>query len=568
MRRHGWTLVVVMVALVGCTSAEPEAGSQDAEPSEAATAAASEDASQGSSEPAATEEAAQDAPRGGTLVAAISSDPGGLNPAITTSGGTHTASELMFNGLVDLDVNGEPVPELAESWDVEEDGALYRFHLRDGVTWHDGTPFTSADVKYTFDEVLLEYHSRTQASVGASLQSIETPDDLTVEFRFEQPYAPLLQQLNVTEAPIIPRHIYEGTDPLQNPANISPVGTGPFRFVSYTPDSEVVLERNDEYFEEGLPYLDEVVMRVIPEASSQVIAFEAGEVDWLFGVPGPDLERLAADETVEFLETPVNPGGSNCIMTVSFNLDRPMFADPAVRRALASALDREQFVERVLFGQGQVAEAPVHSGIPWAHAEDVALPEFDPDEAGRLLDEAGWVREGDGVRTAQGVEGVPDGTPLAFSFTHFPTFNSYAELLRAQLSVVGADVTLVPLEPPVFVERVFTNRDFDTNIISYCNGPDPEIGVRRMFDSATIGPVPFSNAAAYRNPEVDQLLEEGQQTFDLEERGETYRELQEIVAEDLPYVWVVETLGTRAYRSSCSGFQPSGHFAETASCEP
>jgi len=568
MRRHGWTLVVVMVALVGCTSAEPEAGSQDAEPSEAATAAASEDASQGSSEPAATEEAAQDAPRGGTLVAAISSDPGGLNPAITTSGATHTASELMFNGLVDLDVNGEPVPELAESWDVEEDGALYRFHLRDGVTWHDGTPFTSADVKYTFDEVLLEYHSRTQASVGASLQSIETPDDLTVEFRFEQPYAPLLQQLNVTEAPIIPRHLYEGTDPLENPANTSPVGTGPFRFVSYTPDSEVVLERNDEYFEEGLPYLDEVVMRVIPEASSQVIAFEAGEVDWLFGVPGPDLERLAADETVEFLETPVNPGGSNCIMTVSYNLDRPMFADPNVRRALASALDREQFVERVLFGQGQVAEAPVHSGIPWAHAEDVALPEYDPAEAQRLLDEAGWVREGDGVRTAQGVEGVPDGTPLAFSFAHFPTFNSYAELLRAQLSVVGADVTLVPLEPPVFVERVFTNRDFDTNIISYCNGPDPEIGVRRMFDSATIGPVPFSNAAAYRNPEVDQLLEEGQQTFDLEERGETYRELQEIVAEDLPYVWVVETLGTRAYRSSCSGFQPSGHFAETASCEP
>ncbi len=127
---------------------------------------------------------------GGTLVLAIDSDPGHLNPAITTSGATHTASELIYNGLVELGEDLEPLPELAESWQIEEDGAVYRFTLRDGVTWHDGEPFTSADVKFSFEEVLLEFHARTRASVGPVLDSIETPDDLTVVFNFSEPYAP------------------------------------------------------------------------------------------------------------------------------------------------------------------------------------------------------------------------------------------------------------------------------------------------------------------------------------------------------------------------------------------
>jgi peptide/nickel transport system substrate-binding protein len=130
--------------------------------------------------------------RGGTLVVAVTSDPGGLNPAITTSGATHTVAELMFNGLVSIDEELQPSGELAESWDVEENGAVYRFTLRDGVTWHDGTPFTSADVKYTFDEMLLKLHGRARASIGPALAGIETPDARTVVFRFKAPYAPLL----------------------------------------------------------------------------------------------------------------------------------------------------------------------------------------------------------------------------------------------------------------------------------------------------------------------------------------------------------------------------------------
>lgn len=532
-----------------------------------ALAACSDSSSGGDSQADGTSSTVAEEPvAGGTLVAAISSDPGGLNPAITTSGATHTASELMFNGLVELDAEGEPQPELAESWEIADDGATYTFTLRDDVTWHDGEPFTSADVVYTFNEVLTTLHSRTAASVGSSVTSIEAPDDRTVVFTFAQPYAALLQQLDVTEAPILPAHLYEGTDPLENPANSAPVGTGPFRFVSYTADSEVRMERNEDYFKPDLPLLDEVVMRVIKEESSRVAALEAGEVDWLFDTPGTDLERLGSDPAFDTLSTLVNPGGSNCIMTVSFNLDRPIVADPKVRRAIGQALDRDQFLERVLFGQGLVAAAPISSGIAFAHSGEVDLPAFDRAAAETLLDEAGWVREGAATRRAEGVDGVEDGTPLAIDFAHFPTFAAYGELYRAQLAEVGVEVTLTPLEPPVFADTVFTNRDFDTNIISYCNGPDPEIGVRRMFDSARIGPVPFSNAAGYRNPEVDALFAEAAATVDLDARRAVYLEIQEQVAEDLPYLWIVETESTRIFTSDCSGFGPAGHFAETASC--
>ncbi len=503
---------------------------------------------------------------GGTLVVAIDSDPGHLNPAITTSGATHTAAELMYNGLVELGPDLEPLPELAESWAIEEEGAVYRFALREGVTWHDGEPFTSADVKFSFEEVLLEFHSRTRASVGPVLETIETPDDLTVVFRFREPYAPLLGQLDVTEAPIVAQHIYEGSDPQENPANVDPVGTGPFRFVSYTPDSEIRLERNDDYWKPELPKLDEVVMRVNPERGSQVIALEAGDAQWLWGVPGPDQERLDADPDIEFLRTDRNPGGSNCIMTMSFDLERPMFQDVNLRKAVAHAVDRDAFLERVLFGEGRVAEAPISSGIGWAHAADLDVPGFDAVEAERLLDEAGWLREGEGTRVAQGVEGVEDGTPLAFDFVHFPAFARYGELLRTQLQQVGMEVELRPLEPPVFAPAVFTERGFDTNIISYCNGTDPEIGVRRMFDSAQIGDVPFSNAAAYQNAEVDELFAEASSTIDQAQRAELYRQIQEIVVAEQPYVWIVETSGTRAFRTTCSGFRPYGLFAEEATC--
>lgn len=518
-----------------------------------------------------TQEDDEDGPqRGGQLRVALSGDPGLLNPAATTSGDVHFATHLMFNGLVNLDEDLEPVPELAEEWEIEEEGALYRFHLRDDVTWHDGEPFTSEDVKFSFEEVLTELHSRTAASVGGALDRIETPDDHTVEFHFEEPYAPLLQQLDVGEAAIVPKHVFEDAESIEeHPGSTEePVGTGPFQFVSYEPDSEIVVERNPDYFKEDLPYLDEVIMRIIPEDASQVAAFEAGEIDYLPRVPNADRDRLEEEPDVEVLETFRGAGAVNCPMTMTYNLDRPMLQNVDVRRGIAYAIDREAFVDQVLFGHGFVPEAPLHRGMEWAHPGDMDLPGFDRDRADDLLTEAGWVLEdGEDVRVAQGVDGVEDGTPMEISFLAFPTFSEYGELLRSQLDEVGIDVTFEALEPPAFIERVFTERDFDTNIISFCQGPDPEVGVRRQIASDQIGDTPFSNAAGYSNEQVDELLDEGLRTVGREERREVYREMQEILVDELPYYWVTEPIFTVGFKDRCQGFVPFNQYAEAAFCE-
>jgi len=511
---------------------------------------------------------AQDAPvRGGTVVAAIVSDPGHLNPAITTSGATHAASELLYNGLLGRDERGEPVPELAESWQIEQGGTVYRFRLRDGVKWHDGASFTAADVKFTFEEVLVKYHARTRASMGAVLAGIEAPDDRTVVFRFKQPYAPLLYQLDATEAPIVARHVYQGTDPQTNPANSNPIGTGPFKLVSYTKGTEIRLVRNPTYFKAGLPHLDGLVMRIIPDLAVQVLALENGEVDFLWELPGPQQARLKGDPRFRAARTGYHPGGSNCIMTMSFNLDRPILKELRVRQAVAHALDRQAFLTQILFGDGKVAAAPISSEIPWAHAAGLALPRPDRAEAEKLLDGAGWKKEGEGPRTARGVPGVADGTRLSIEFLHFPTFTKYGELVRQQLGAVGIGVVLKPLEPAVFAPTVFKDRNFDSNVISYCNGPDPEIGVRRMYHSSQIGPAPFTNAAAYRNARVDALFDEASRTVERDKRTRLYRQIQELVVQELPYFWLVETVSTRAWAARCAGFKAwTGHFAEEAFC--
>lgn len=506
--------------------------------------------------------------RGGTFVVALTEDPGHLNPAITTSGATHAAAELLYNGLLGEDVNGEQVPELAaELPEIEDGGAVYTFELRDDVQWHDGEAFTSDDVKFTFEKVLLKFHARTAASVGPALESIETPNETTVVFRFKEPYAPLKQQLNVTEAPILPEHVFAGSDPTTNPANTSPIGTGPFSFESYEQGSEIRYVANEDYFKQGLPFLDKVVMRIIPDPGTQILALQSGEVDWVAGVPGPDLQRLESDPAIELRATPWNPGGSNCIMTISFNLDNPIFQDARVRKAIALALERERFLEQILFGQGKVAEAPISGGIPWAHAQGLDMPQFDPEQATALLDEAGWKEQGDGARVADGVDGVSDGTKLVFDFLHFPTFDKYGELVRQQLDEVGIEVTQRPMEPAVFAPKVFEDRAFDTNVISYCNSSDPEIGVRRMYDSGQIKPIPFTNSSAYSNPEVDALFEQASQKLALDERGALYRDFQEIVVDELPYYWLVETVATRAYDAACSGFKfENGLFLEGVQC--
>src|SRR5919199_641424 len=210
--------------------------------------------------------------RGGPLVVAVTADPGQFNSGISTAGGTHAVADNLYNGLVFLDEQLNPQPDLAESWTVSPDGKTYTFALRQGVKWHDGQPFSSADVKFSFEEILLKYHARTKAGLEGVLEGIDTPDANTVVMRFKQPYGPLLQRLDMVEAPILPKHVYEGQDPTKAEANLKPVGTGPFKLAEYVKGDRVRMVRNPDYFKSGLPNLDEVIFRVIPQNTTALLA--------------------------------------------------------------------------------------------------------------------------------------------------------------------------------------------------------------------------------------------------------------------------------------------------------
>lgn len=486
-----------------------------------------------------------------TVVIAVPGDPGHLNPAISTAGPLHAVADSLFNGLVALDRDGNVMPDLAQSWSISGDGREVHFMLRPGVQWHDGHAFTSADVKFTFEQLLFRFHARTRAGLAPAVEAIEAPNPATVIFKLRRPHPALLRQVDVTEAPLLPRHLFADSDPNTNPANIRPVGTGAYRFESYRRDDSVVLVKNDKYFKPGLPLLDRLIFRVIPESNTQLAAFAAGEVDYIGRVAPPDVARLKGK--AQLVETTAGPGGANCIMTLAFNLQRPVPAQLPLRQAIAHAVDRAQMLQRVQFEQGRVPDAPIHSAIKWATLPGAFAP-YDTNrrKAEELLDRAGLARTAGGERAS-------------FDLLMFPAFARYAELLRQQLAEIGIGLRFKPLDPAAFATAVFTQRDFDLALISYCNGVDPEIGVRRMYDSRAIGNVPFSNAAAYSNPEVDRLFDAAGSSVDPARRGEAYRAAQRLIAADLPYWGLVETDFTSAWRDSFRSFAPwTGQFAERA----
>ncbi|MBA2477203.1 MAG: hypothetical protein H0V38_01215 [Sporichthyaceae bacterium] len=549
-----------------------------------------------------TTSAAQVEPvQGGTFVVGLNAPlpaQGILNPAVSTQGGMQQAAGLLFNGLVEIDENAEPVPELATEWEILDDGATYVFTLRDDVVFHDGTPLTAEDVKWTYEAALLRNHARTQASIGPALAepcapapeppscpSIEAVEasgstPATITFRFADAYGPLLQQLTHTEGAILPKHVWDGQPPptaaLPWPEGQDPVGTGPFRFVSHDA-SEIVYERNPDYFGTPQPYLDRVVQRAV-EPAAQAQALAGGEIDWLWGVSGQDLPALEANPDIEIDIGSQSAGGStNCVLKVVFNLfergadpatvregsaaPHPILGDLAVRQAIAHALDTDVYVDQVLQGNGTLASSPISSQIEFAHKDD-PIPAFDPDEAARLLDEAGWVSPGEGeVRTR-------DGQPLVLEMVHFAGNESnLATKMSQDLALVGVELRLQQVDGSGKT-ALYGDRDFDTMVVSHCQGTDPEIGVRRFYHTTAITGAPFTNGAGYSNPEVDALFDEAAAEVDQEVRSDLYGQIQDLVVADLPYLWILETVTVRAHTVDCQGLRPyTGHFLEAAFCD-
>jgi peptide/nickel transport system substrate-binding protein len=463
--------------------------------------------------------------RGGTFIMGIEGEPGSLTGHLATDTVALMVASNVFNGLVGIDFNFEPVPDLADSWAVSPDGLTYTFRLNPRARWHDGRPVTADDVEFTFNEIVAKTHPRA-GSWWPNVDYARATAPHIFEIKLKSAYAPFLTMLGsplASGALIMPKHIYAGSDPRTNPANARPIGSGPFKFRAWERGSHIELVRNDDYFKAGLPYLDRVIARLSPDAGPRLLAFERGEIDFLhwYIVPYDQVARLRRDRRFQVVDRGGEAAATNGFMLM--NVRNQYLKDVRVRRALAHAIDRDDIRAKALFGEGKVARSPVSSGLGWIFDTQVEYA-FDPARANRLLDEAGFARGPDGRRFSLRI--------------HWSTGRDYegraAEIIRDNLRAVGIEVQVLVLDRLAYIDRVFRNWDFDLANQLFTTGPDPTISVTPRFHSDQIKRLPFVNAMGYSNPELDRLFDSEFKELDRAKRAEIWRQIQRTIMTDMP----------------------------------
>lgn len=474
--------------------------------------------------------AAEQPKRGGTIVLAYGADPSTLNMAMTYDGNTGRPMAEVFEGLVELDRDGESLPGLADSWEISPDDRTITFNLAKNVKWHDGKSFSSKDVKFSLTEVVGKYHPQGM-ELMKNIKSIETPNDNTVVFHMQNVYPPLFTALVSRTCPIIPRHLYEGTDILKNPHNFSdPVGTGPFKFKEWMRGDHLTLVRNDNYRKPGLPYLDRIIFKVIKDMNALCLAFEKGEVDFLDYQNAVYTDYMRLSSLPNVTTSPIH--GFPSVTQIALNQkDNKILANLKVRQAIYHAIDRQFICEKARYGLNPPLNSPIPAFYRDLYNPNVKKYEYNLSKANKLLDEAGYPRGPNGVR-------------FKIRLTHefaFPYTEKASQMIKPMLREVGIDIEVMPLERAVVFDKVYNKYDFDMFVGAYGTGGDPAVGISRLYVSSEIRPVPLVNVARYSNPEVDRLFDEGASTMDRKKRAKAYYKVQEILTEELPYIWLFES---------------------------
>lgn len=501
----------------------------------------------------------QEPRRGGVLVVAADTEPRNLNPALVASNGVFYVASKVIEPLAEM-AYGEPglTPRLALAFEGAPDGRSVTFRLRPGVRFHDGRPFTSADVAYCALE-LWKKHQNLGRVVFKDLEAVDTPDPLTAIFRFASP-TPLQLVENALPAltAVVPRHLFEGTDPLSNPHNQKLVGTGPFRFVEHRPGQFYRLERNPDHWDAPKPWLDGIVYRVLPDRGAIAAALEAGEIQLaaFSAVPLADMKRLEKLPGIAVIDKGYE--GITYQLTVEINHRRKELADVRVRQAIAHAIDPNFVVERIFLGWAKPATGPIPRFDRRFYTADVPTYAYDPKRAEALLDEAGLPRGPNGVRFS--VELLP--APW------FEQTRQMGDYLRQALKAVGIEAKLVVKDPAGHQKAVYTDHAFDLAIGSPVYRNDPAISTTILYQGGLPPGVPFSNQYGYADPAMDELIARAARTLDPAERAELYRRFQRLAAEQLPLIPVVEftflTVASRRVRGVADNPRwATSHWADT-----
>ncbi|MBI5192228.1 MAG: peptide-binding protein [Nitrospirae bacterium] len=494
---------------------------------------------------------------GDSIIEGTIGEPSILIPMLAGDSASHEVAGLIFNGLVKYDKDLSIIGDLAESWDISKDGLVITFHLRKGVKWTDGVEFTADDVMFGYKTIIDEKTPTAYSEDYKQVKKAEMIDKYTFRVTYDKPFAPALSSWgNLT---VLPKHLLEGKDITKSDLTRNPIGLGPFKLVKWVPGQEVVLESNKDYFE-GRPYIDRYVYRIIPDQSTMFLELQAGGIDWM-GITPTQYQRQT--------ETPYFRNNFNkykypvfAYTYMGFNLclkkDKdgkcvafhPMFGDKKVRQAIAYAIDKEELVGGVLFGLGKPATGPYVPNT-WPYNPDVKKYEYSPEKAKELLAEAGWKdTNGDGLLDKDGRQ---------FEFTVLTNMGNTlrmktSTIIQYRLGKLGIKVNIRALEWSTFINEFIDKRRFEAVVLGWSIGLDPD--QYDIWHSSKTKEKEF-NFVNYANPEVDELLEKGRRTFDINERKKIYFRIQDILADELPYIFLYVPDALPIISSRFHGIEPA-----------
>lgn len=488
--------------------------------------------------------AAKEKAYGDIIVQGGIGDASNLIPLLASDKPSHDIAGLVYNSLVKYDKNINTVGDLAESWEVAPNGLMITFRLRRGVKWHDGQPFTAADVLYTYQVTVDPKTPTAYAGDFLKVKKAEVLDDYTFRITYDKPFAPALVSWG---ASILPKHLLSGTDITRSPLTRHPIGTGPYKFKEWVAGQKIVLVANPDYFE-GRPYIDGYITRIIPDMATMFLELRG---------QGIDISGLSPLQYTRQTESKLFQKNFNKYRYLSFaytylgyNLKNPLFTDKKVRQAISYAINKEAIISGVLLGLGKPATGPFKPGT-WPYNGNIKIYNFDQQKAKDLLREAGWKDiNGDGVLEK-------DGKPFVFELVTNQgneTRQKCAEIIQRQLAEVGITVKIRILEWASFVNDFIGKRRFDAVIMGWTIPSDPD--AYDVWHSSKTAPEEL-NFISYKNTEADEMLERGRSTFDQRERKKYYDRFQEILAEEQPYTFLYVPDALIIINSRFRGIEPA-----------
>ncbi len=469
---------------------------------------------------------------GDIFIDVLLGDASYLNPVLASDSASASINSLIYNGLVKYDKDLVLTGDLADRWEIKNNGKEIIFYLKKNVKWHDGTNFTADDVKFTYEKLIDPNIKTPYSSDFLLIEKCEIINDHTIKFVYKKPFVPALESWGIE---IIPKHIFD-TDKYdfhKNPANRAPIGTGPYKFVKWVSDEKIELVSNNDYFE-GKPFISRYVFKIVPDQSVQFLELLNKSIDSMSLTPDQSLSRNKSFHYYNRFEYP-----SFSYTYIGFNLNNIFLKDKNVRLAIAHAINKDEIIKGVLLNKGLSATGPFPAQS-WAYNEDVVDFEYNPELSKKLLSQSGWeTLDKDSILTKKIVEGNKEKV-VKLKFNLITNQGNKmrqltAEILQTQLKKVGIDIEIQVIEWSVFINNYINKRNFDMVILGWNLGRDPDQYL--IWHSKQTNPGQY-NFVSYNNSEVDKLLEQGRTEFNFEKRKKIYKKIHKIIHSDIPYIFL------------------------------